>query len=146
MDPGFRREDGEGEDMTLPGWETRQISDAVLVRAPDGSDVRILCAVAAGSSAVFILPPGAVARAVVHRTVEEIWYVVAGEGRLWRRRGEHEEIVELLPGVSLTIPVGTEFQFRNDGNAPLEIFGVTMPPWPGENEAQRGGGKWITSL
>ncbi|HEY1798443.1 MAG TPA: cupin domain-containing protein [Stellaceae bacterium] len=132
--------------MPLPAWETRQISEAGCVAAPDGSEVRILCAVRGGSSALFILPPGAVARAVVHRTVDEIWYVVAGQGRLWRRRGAHEEVVDLVPGVSLTIPVGTEFQFRNDGAAPLEIFGVTMPPWPGEDEAERGCGKWATSL
>jgi mannose-6-phosphate isomerase-like protein (cupin superfamily) len=127
-------------------WETRQINTAPRVPAPDGSDVRILCGVARGSSALFILPPGAVARAIVHRTVDEVWFVVAGQGRLWRRCGEDEEIVDLGPGVSLTIPVGTQFQFRNDGAVPLEIFGVTMPPWPGADEAERVAGTWVPTL
>jgi mannose-6-phosphate isomerase-like protein (cupin superfamily) len=127
-------------------WETRQINTAPRVTAPDGSAVRILCGVPAGSSALFSLAPGAVARAVVHRTVDEIWYVVAGKGRLWRRRGEHEEIVALMPGMSLTIPVGTEFQFRNDGPASLDIFGVTMPPWSGEEEAVPVAGRWVPTL
>jgi mannose-6-phosphate isomerase-like protein (cupin superfamily) len=132
--------------MPSTNWDTRQITEATLVSAPDGSEVRILCTVAGGSSALFSLPPRAVARAVVHRTVEEIWYVVAGRGRLWRRLGECEEIVELAPGVSLTIPVGTEFQFRNDGAGALDIFGVTMPSWPGDGEAERVAGRWAPTL
>jgi mannose-6-phosphate isomerase-like protein (cupin superfamily) len=127
-------------------WETRQINAAPRVTAPDGCDVRILCGVARGSSALFTLAPGAVARAAVHRTVDEIWHVVAGQGRVWRRHGGDEEIVALAPGVSLTIPVGAEFQFRNDGDAPLDIFGVTMPPWPGEDEARHVAGVWIPTL
>jgi len=132
--------------MPLPAWDTRQISQAALVAAPDGSEVRILCAVAGGSSALFTLAPGGIARAIVHRTVDEIWFVVAGEGRIWRRRGDSEQITDLMPGVSLTIPVGTEFQFRCDGATPLGIFGVTLPPWPGEDEARPVAGKWNPTL
>jgi hypothetical protein len=50
--------------MPLPAWETRQISQAGAVAAPAGSDVHILCAVDRGSSALFPLPPGAVAQSV----------------------------------------------------------------------------------
>ena len=66
--------------MPPVAWETRQINTAPRVTAPDGSDVRILCGVPAGSAALFSLAPGGVARAVVHRTVDEIWFVVAGRG------------------------------------------------------------------
>ena len=52
--------------------------------APDGSDVRVLLRLAGGSMAHFTLPSGATSRAVRHRTVEEIWYVVAGTGDMWR--------------------------------------------------------------
>ncbi|HEX3881828.1 MAG TPA: cupin domain-containing protein [Stellaceae bacterium] len=132
--------------MPSTAWDTRQISQAALVAAPDGSEVRILCAVAGGSSALFTLPSGAVAKAVVHRTVDEIWYVVAGQGRLWRRRGDGEETSDLMAGVSLTIPVGVEFQFRNDGGGPLDILGVTMPPWPGDGEVKHAVGIWVPTL
>jgi mannose-6-phosphate isomerase-like protein (cupin superfamily) len=132
--------------MPLPAWDTRQISQAALVAAPDGSEVRILCATTGGSSAQFTLQPGQIARAVVHRTVDEIWYVAAGNGRIWRRRDGREEVTGLAPGMSLTIPVGTEFQFRNDGAAPLDIFGVTMPAWPGEGEAVPTAGTWTPTL
>ena len=68
--------------------------------------------------------------------------VVSGRGRMWRRHGEHETVAELQPGVSLSIPVGTRFQFRCDGNERLVIVGATMPPWPGNDEADFVDGPW----
>jgi mannose-6-phosphate isomerase-like protein (cupin superfamily) len=121
---------------------TRQISEAADVMAPDGSEVRILCQTGRGSMAHFTLAPGAIAKAVAHRTIDEVWYVVSGRGRMWRRHGEREEIVELRSGLSLTIPLGTHFQFRADGDAPLAAIGVAMPPWRGEDEAYVVEGPW----
>jgi mannose-6-phosphate isomerase-like protein (cupin superfamily) len=92
--------------------------------------------------AQFTLPPGAVSKPVAHRTVEELWLVLQGTGRMWRKLGASDEIVDLLPGVSIAIPVGASFQFRNDGSTPLECTGVTMPPWPGMNEAYDVEGIW----
>jgi mannose-6-phosphate isomerase-like protein (cupin superfamily) len=123
-------------------FTTREIGEAADVMAPDGSEVRILCQTGRGSMAHFTLAPGAIAKAVAHRTIDEVWYVVSGRGRMWRRHGEREEIVELRPGLSLTIPQGTHFQFRADGDAPLAAVGVAMPPWPGEDEAYVVEGAW----
>ena len=114
--------------------------------APDGPAVRLLTALAGGSFAHFELPAGAVSHAVAHRTVEEIWYFVAGRGEMWRRLDDEESIVEVTPGLSLTIPLGTHFQFRADGGAPLAFVAVTLPPWPGEGEAFRVEGPWRASL
>jgi mannose-6-phosphate isomerase-like protein (cupin superfamily) len=110
--------------------------------APDGSEVRLLASAARGSMAQFTLPPGAVSKPVAHRTVEEVWLVMSGVGRMWRRLGDAEETVDLHPGVSIAIPVGASFQFRNDGNEPLHSVGVTMPPWPGMDEAYEVEGVW----
>jgi mannose-6-phosphate isomerase-like protein (cupin superfamily) len=123
-------------------FETRRAARAADAIAPDGSEVRLLCGLARGRLALFSLPPGGVAAAVAHRTVEELWYVVAGRGRIWRKADGREEIVELNPGVSLSIPTGTHFQFRCDGPEPLTILGATMPPWPGEHEAYPVTGIW----
>jgi len=103
--------------------------------APDGSEVRLLANGERASMAHFRLPPGAVARAVRHATVEEVWYFVAGRGRMWRKDETGEEVLEVYPGLSLDIPLGTAFQFRCDGDAPLEAVGATIPPWPGPDEA-----------
>lgn len=131
-------------------FTTRQIGEAADAIAPDGSEVRILCQTGRGSMAHFTLAPGAVARAVAHRTIDEVWYVLSGRGRMWRRHqgegGEREEIVEMGAGLSLSIPLGTHFQFRADGDVPLVAVGVAMPPWPGEDEAYVIEGPWPPSV
>lgn len=115
-------------------FSTRRLSEAAEVRAPDGSGVRPLCTLpGAASFAHFALAPGQVSTAVAHATVEEIWYVVGGSGRMWRRQGTREEVTELVPGVCLTIPLGTAFQFRG-GFEGLQVVAATTPPWPGTGE------------
>jgi mannose-6-phosphate isomerase-like protein (cupin superfamily) len=111
--------------------------------APDGSAVRLLAALGGGSMAHFELPAGQTSLAVRHRTVEELWYFVGGRGEMWRRGPDGQEAVDAVePGVSLDIPLGTSFQFRALGEEPLRAVGVTMPPWPGDDEAERVEGRW----
>jgi mannose-6-phosphate isomerase-like protein (cupin superfamily) len=113
--------------------------------APDGSEVRLLCASERGSGAHFTLLPGQTSKAVRHRSVEEVWFVIAGRGQMWRRNGSKETVLDLGPGISLNIPVGTEFQFRNTGEEAMAAVAVTMPPWPGEDEAVFVDGIWPSS-
>jgi mannose-6-phosphate isomerase-like protein (cupin superfamily) len=110
--------------------------------APDGSEVRVLCSTSLGSLAHFTLPPHAVSKAMAHHTVEEVWYITSGRGQMWRRSHEQEEIVDVEPGLAITIPVGTHFQFRSVSPEPLTAVGTTMPPWPGEGEAFAVDGVW----
>jgi len=128
----------EFQTMTLPAAPT--------VVAPDGSDVRVLLGLDRGGMAHFELRAGQTSRAVAHRTVEEIWYVLAGRGQMWRRAGQHEEVVELEPGVCLTIPLGTHFQFRAAAGHAVSVVAVTMPPWPGPDEALWVPGPWTPSV
>ena len=90
----------------------------------------------------FQLAAGAVSKAVQHRPVEEIWYVLSGSGQMWRRQGEREETVDLASGACLTIPVGTAFQFRAGADGPFAAVAITMPPWPGDGEAVFVEGRW----
>lgn len=122
--------------------ETRLASDRPDVMAPDGSEVRILCALPRASTALFTLTPGAVSKAVVHRTVDEVWYFISGQGRMWRRLGSEEKTEAVGPGTSLTIPVGAHFQFRCDSAEPLVAVAATLPPWPGPDEAVFVPGIW----
>lgn len=112
------------------------------VVAPDGSDVRILSGTARGSMAHFTLAPGKTSQAVRHRTVEEIWYVLQGQGEMWIESAEGEATLQLRPGLSFSIATGCSFQFRNTGSSPLRAVAITMPPWPGEDEAEPVNGKW----
>jgi mannose-6-phosphate isomerase-like protein (cupin superfamily) len=129
----------------MPDFETKHLPSTRDAIAPDGSDVRVLLQLRGGGLAHFELPPDATSIAVCHRTVEEIWYVLSGRGEMWRRLKQHEEIVALEPGVSLTIPLGASFQFRSLGRDPLRVLAVTMPPWPGTGEAFAVPGKWAAS-
>jgi len=132
--------------MASTPWQTQEIASAPVVTAPDGSAVHILCATSRGSMILFSLPPGAVAEPVAHHTVEEIWYVASGRGRLWRKRDGAEQVVDLAPGLSLSLPAHTGFQFRNDGPDLLQILAVTMPPWPGAEEAYAVAGMWEATV
>ena len=58
------------------------------VLAPDGSEIRVLAGTERCSMAHGLLPPGGVSRAIRHRTVEEVWYVLSGEAEVWRRIGD----------------------------------------------------------
>jgi mannose-6-phosphate isomerase-like protein (cupin superfamily) len=126
-------------------FSTTSLSSKPDAIAPDGSEVRLLSRTDRGSMAHFALAPHAVSRAVAHKTVEEVWYVLRGNGRMWRRLGTAETTVQLAPGTSIGIPTGAHFQFRNDGREPLEAIGVTMPPWPGADEAFEVPGIWEPS-
>jgi mannose-6-phosphate isomerase-like protein (cupin superfamily) len=129
-------------------WQTTRIGATYDALAPDGSEIRLLVQVGGGSLVHCTLQPGGVTRAVRHRTVEEVWLCLGGRGQVWRSSPEAgiEEIVDLEPGVSLSIPLGTHFQFRSTGSEPLEIAITTMPPWPGEDEAVPVDGKWQPSV
>jgi mannose-6-phosphate isomerase-like protein (cupin superfamily) len=129
----------------MTDFETKRLPLTPDVVAPDGSDVRVLARTERGSMAHFELAPGRASAAIRHRTVDEIWFVLSGRGEIWRKQGGREDIVALDPGVSVTIPVGTHFQFRASGDTALEAVGVTMPPWLGEAEAVPVPGKWKAS-
>ncbi|HYJ19812.1 MAG TPA: cupin domain-containing protein [Burkholderiales bacterium] len=131
-----------GPRPALTEFATRQLPAAPDIVAPDGSDVRVLLRTANGSMAHFELAAGRASDPIRHRTVEEIWYVLAGTGEIWRKQGEREEIVPLVPGTCITIPRGTHFQFRASAAAALSAIGITMPPWPGADEAIAVAGIW----
>ncbi|HET7418938.1 MAG TPA: cupin domain-containing protein [Candidatus Dormibacteraeota bacterium] len=100
--------------------------------APDGSDIyfRVLDAQRASVVEV-VLGPGRTSRPVKHKTVEEIWYVLAGTGEVWVAGATRS----VTPGDAVVIPTGSAFQFRADGEEPLRFLCYTSPPWPGDGEA-----------
>ena len=131
----------------LPISRRVELADAT---APDGSEIRLLADArhsASKSSLVeVVLPAGQVSRPVYHRTVEEIWYILEGEGQVWRcppdADGASVPPQPVLPGDALVIPTGWSFQFAAGSDTDLRFLCHTTPPWPGEDEAvaaERGG-------
>jgi len=127
-------------------FSTKRLPDRWDDIAPDGSEVRVLLGLEGGGMAHFELPPGQTSTAVAHKTVEEIWYFLSGEGRMWRKDQDRESDVAVEAGTCITIPLGTAFQFRSTADQALKAVAVTMPPWPGEGEAVAVEGKWKPTL
>jgi mannose-6-phosphate isomerase-like protein (cupin superfamily) len=145
--------------MTTPETDpdSREFATTVLAAdrftaAPDGSDVRVLTRLADSvSMAHFEIGPGQTSVAVHHRSVGELWFVLRGRGAMWRRDAAGgEEVVELRAGTSVSIPLGTQFQFRSFGHEPLSALGVTVPGWPidpaAPDEAIAVRGRWEATL
>ena len=118
--------------------------------APDGSEIRLLIGQDHGALRASLcevsLPAGQVSRPVWHRTVEEVWYVLEGQGKVWRCPLDAGEVavepVEVQAGDALAIPTGWRFQFQAGPAQALRFLCYTTPPWPGDQEAQpaeRGG-------
>ena len=101
--------------------------------APDGSEIyyRVLNASRASLVEV-VLQPGRISRPVRHRTVEEIWYFLAGTGQVWI----DDQVREVQPGSTVVIPTRRAFQFEATGDEPLRFLCYTSPPWPGDGEAE----------
>ena len=110
--------------------------------APDGSFVRVLLELEGGGMAHFELPPGETSTAEIHPDFGEIWYFTSGQGEMWRKSEDQEEIVKVEKGVCITIPPKTIFQFRSFGQNPLAMIGVTMPPWTGPESVESVAGIW----
>jgi len=125
---------------TIPTLELKELPD---YHAPDGSEIRKLVRMNHGSMAHCILPVGQTSKAVRHKTVEEMWFVKSGKGKIWRSNGDKKkEPIDLYEGLSIGIATGEKFQFKNTGNIPLKIIICSMPPWPGPDEAERVDGFW----
>lgn len=115
-------------------------------RSPAGADIRFLMDGAPGNMIHSTVPPGQINRATVHATVSEFWYVLGGVGEIWRKDDDEERVTRLEAGVSIDIPVGTAFQYRNTGAAPMTFICITMPPWPGDHEAAHLEGAWTPTV
>lgn len=125
------------------GWWTTDLRERIDHTAPDGSEIRTLLEVDAGGFAHCTLEQGSCSSAVRHRTVDEIWFVLGGHGEIWRRNASGQTPPdELRPGRCVTIPVGTSFQFKADGDSPLRIGIGTFPKWPPDGDADPVDGRW----
>ncbi|MBO9398463.1 cupin domain-containing protein [Shimia sp. R9_2] len=122
------------------------LPDVPDAKSPAGADIRFIMDGTTGNMIHSTVPPGQINRATVHRSVSEFWYVLEGEGEIWRRDEREERVTSLAPGVSIDIPVGTAFQYRCVGEVPLKFICITMPPWPGDQEASHVDGAWAPTV
>jgi mannose-6-phosphate isomerase-like protein (cupin superfamily) len=115
-------------------------------KSPAGVDIRFIMDGPTGNMIHATVPPGQINRATIHETVSEFWHVLEGSGEIWRKDETEERVTALVPGVSVDIPVGTAFQYRNVGAVPLKFICISMPPWPGDHEASPLTGAWEPTI
>jgi mannose-6-phosphate isomerase-like protein (cupin superfamily) len=122
--------------------QTRSFPSTPDGRSPAGAEVRHLIEGETGGMIHCTVPPGQVNRATVHATVSEFLACALGRGADRRRDGTGEETTVLETGVSIDIPVGTAFQYRCTGGEALQFLCISMPRWPGAQEATIIEGPW----
>ena len=119
----------------------RALGDPIV--APDGSQVRLLLTDEHGANRCSVvevtIAAGEVSRPVRHRTVEEAWYILSGSGEVWRcppgTPADEVAPVKVAARDALVVPVGWAFQFRAEAGSDMRFICVTMPAWPGMDEA-----------
>jgi mannose-6-phosphate isomerase-like protein (cupin superfamily) len=100
----------------------------------DGSSIRELAGPAwtparEQSLAEATVPVGGATTAHYHRTIEELYYIVAGTGTM--RVGEEERGVRR--GDCIVIPPGAEHKLSNAGAEPLVLLCCCAPPYSDED-------------
>lgn len=115
-------------------------------KSPAGADIRFIMDGTTGNMIHSTVPVGQINKATVHATVSEFWHIFEGEGEIWRRNSDEERVTRLVAGVSIDIPKGTAFQYRNVGKTPLKFICISMPPWPGDDEATHLQGTWEPTI
>ena len=124
--------------------KTTTVEAAERGRSPLGAHIRFLMDGPHGNMIHSTVLPGMVGRACHFRTIDEYWYVLSGEGEIWRRAPDGQEsITRLTPGVCVDIPRGTAFQYRCTANVALVCTVTALPPWPGDEEAVIVDGPWV---
>jgi mannose-6-phosphate isomerase-like protein (cupin superfamily) len=103
--------------------------------ALDNTEIRLLLEQAHhGGIAHGTMLPNSISEAITHKTVFETWFILSGTGKMWRKFGEQQRLDKLEPNTIIDMPLGVEYQFASD-DEPLVFLIVTMPPWPGADEA-----------
>ena len=126
--------------MTTPQLKNSR-ADAPDTLAPDGAEIRVLLDKPQGaerlSVAEALVKPGERTACVSHKTIEEFWYILKGQGRFHRLMpdGNGEETADVTPGDALLIPTGYRFYVENTGDEDLVFLCADTPPWPGPDEA-----------
>jgi len=123
------------------------LKEKIDKQSPAGANVRFLVDGSTGGMIHSTVPPFQINKPVVHATVSEFWYVLEGHGELWRDNEAESSVTTLVPGVSIEIPSGTSFQYRNVIGDDLKFICITMPPWSSDSEASYlSQGKWKPTI
>lgn len=77
------------------------------------------------SMAVMDCPPGSIVRPLhAHRDIEEILFILEGEGEAW----VNGEVGRFKAGDAVLLPANSKHMVRNTGTIPLRTYSIFSPP------------------
>jgi hypothetical protein len=92
-----------GQSMQKDEFSASHLPNEFDYLAPEGSEIRLLPNMNGGGVSHCTLPAGKTSSAVRHKSVGVIWYMLSGEGEIWRKLDEQEEVTPLRKGTALAI-------------------------------------------
>ena len=126
--------------------KTTSFDTAETGRSPLGAHIKFIMDGKFGNVIHSTIPPGMVGKPCQFKTIEEYWHILSGNGEIWRSLDDKESFTRLEHGISINIPTGTKFQYRNLGKEPVTFICTAMPPWPGDSEAISVEGPWAPTV
>lgn len=118
----------------MAGMEKVRLEEREPFITADGSSIRELVGVPSGNAtqqsvAEATVPPGGKTIEHYHRTTEEVYLFLGGEGRM--RLGDEEAAV--CGGDTVVIPPGVRHKLWNEGAEPLVLLCCCAPPYRDED-------------
>lgn len=118
----------------MAGMEKVRLEEREPFITADGSSIRELVGVPSGNAtqqsvAEATVPPGGKTIEHYHRTTEEVYLFLGGEGRM--RLGDEEAAV--CGGDTVVIPPGVRHRLWNEGAEPLVLLCCCAPPYRDED-------------
>jgi mannose-6-phosphate isomerase-like protein (cupin superfamily) len=120
-----------------------QILRTDIEKSPDGAEVSVLGRLASGQLTLFSFTSNQISRAVRLVDIEEIWCFIKGEGLFWIEIDNQSKILEIKPGLTVTLPKGAAFQCKNLGRGPIIAIASVFPAWPGSSAIHAIDGPWV---
>ena len=110
------------------------IPDNTQYHTPTEAEIKVITDQLESATMQYTLKKGTVSKALRHKTVTEFWHILSGSGAIWRRNETQESILPLKAGMSIDVPLGTDFQYCSDKDDLIFIC-ITLPPASDPDEA-----------
>ena len=94
-----------------------------------GAEIRHIITSPPGDLTHAVCPAGYVAPTHHLPELDELYYVLAGEGEIWRETDARAGVTALRPGRWVQLPAGMRFQYRANCGSSLVFLVVVLPSW-----------------
>jgi mannose-6-phosphate isomerase-like protein (cupin superfamily) len=123
-------------------WMTKALAAEYDYISPSGaSEIRLLPSFEQGELAHATALPDKPSNAATLTGIGELFYILSGNGELWRATGSLQHVVPLNPGRCVSLPPGIDYQYRAI-TAAMTFVVLTVPRWERELIREAGRRYW----